>query len=130
MKFHVETLIDITETRARRESDPFAWRQQQNYNTFFGLLSLRVNPVVLDPPIKIEKKLAEQFGSDYYGMHSVWEFDFEVQYKDGLTEKMLLEDFDLVPVINTLEETIILDVSVFRTKDTNLRNIVFSKIDK
>ena len=39
------------------------------------------------------------------------------------------EDFDLIPVINGLSETILNSSDVFRTRDVQARNIVFKLVD-
>ena len=39
------------------------------------------------------------------------------------------EDFDLIPVINGLTETILNNSDVFRTRDSQARNIVFKLAD-
>jgi len=130
MKFKVLTLADITKTDARRGEDNVAWRQQQNYNTFIGTLGLRVNPIVNSSPKSRDVTLGNLgFGKKYKGKHRLWEFSFETEYEGGLTIEMLEQDFDLIPIINNLEETINIEPSTFRPTDEDLKNIIFMYAD-
>ena len=130
MKFKVLTLADITRTDARRGEDSTAWRQQQNYNTFIGTLGLRVNPIVNTKPKSTTVAVGNLgFGKNYKGKHRLWEFNFETEYEGGLTIEMLEQDFDLIPIVNGLEETATIDPSAFRTRDEELKNIIFMYVD-
>jgi len=53
MKFTLTTVVDITETRARRGEDKKQVNQQANYNTMFQTIGLRVNV----DPISLERML-------------------------------------------------------------------------
>jgi hypothetical protein len=130
MKFKVLTLADITKTGARRGEESIAWQQQQNYNTFIGTLGLRVNPTVTTDPKSSNVSVGNLgFGKKYKGKQRMWEFSFETEYEGGLTIEMLEQDFDLIPIIKNLEETIDIDPSTFRTKDEELKNIIFMYVD-
>ena len=129
MEFKITTLIDITETGERRGPDTVAVGQQANWDTLIQVIGLRVNPT----PVSVKKKEGNisklGFGSNYKGSHSYWEFIFNIEY--GATNIVdLKNDFDLVPVIKNLTETIDLDLSVFHTKDSKLANIIFDENDK
>ena len=131
MRFIVSTLVDITQTNARRaDGNKFAYSQQQNYNTLVNTMGLRTNILPL-ADIKIENRLldADEFGSSYTGEHTVWSFPFEVEAEDSLTVEMLEQDFDLVPVITGLDETIKINNNVFRTNGSKDNNILFKTID-
>lgn len=128
--FKILTLIDITKTGARRGENNIAWKQEQNYNTLIGVLGLRVNPTVEQVPrCRKQPTKGMGFGRRYTGQHNIWEFEFEVEYEEALTTAMLEEDFDLIPVINKLNETAKIDPSVFRTNDATNRNIIFKYVD-
>jgi hypothetical protein len=130
MKFKVITLTDISKTDARRGEDSVAWRQQQNYNTFIGTLGLRVNPIVDDKPVMKKRAIGNLgFGSDFKGQQNVWELNFSIEYEGGLTLDMLEQDFDLIPFIGSLEETVKIDPPVFRTNDSKTKNIIFKYVD-
>lgn len=130
MKFKLLTLVDITETGARRGEDKFKWHQQNNYMVVLQTIGLRANPA----PISLTKHSGSisslGFGSKYKGSNVYWQLDFEIEHAGALTTDMLLEDFDLIPVITELEETAKLETNIFRTKDSKLRNIIFEQIDK
>ena len=130
MKFRMQTLIDITETGARRGDNDLEYGQQCNYNTVIQTIGLKANP------LPVAFYVAEQgvgnmgFGSTYKGKNRVWVFDFEIEYKDVVSIETLTEDFDLIPVITGLNETINLNASAFRTKDPELKNTIFKLKDK
>lgn len=130
MKFIVHTLVDITETRARRGEESFLLQQQQNYLTFLQTLGLRVNLSELVSPVAEKISIKDyNFGSNHTGKHQVWTFKFTVEYADALDIDMLENDFDLVPVITELSETVELKQAAFRTKDVQERNILFLLAD-
>ena len=70
------------------------------------------------------------FGSNFKGVHTYWEFEFEIEYEGGLDTEMLVSDFNLVPVITGLNETAKINISVFDTKDAKRKNILFKHTDK
>ena len=121
MRFKLKTLIDITETKKRKEDGIKAFSQQSNYNTVLQTIGLRVNlnPVsVLNTVDNIS-----EFGDNYVGKQRVWTFMFDIEYEGALNIDMLKQDFDLIPIITNLDETIALHNKVFRTtcpKDTNI----------
>jgi hypothetical protein len=128
MEFILYTLVDITETGERRGPDRLAIGQQANYDTLIQVIGLRVNPTPKGVK-KHEGALSKLgFGTDFKGKHTYWEFRFEIEY--GATEiEMLEDDFDLVPIITGLNETAEINISVFKTKDSVQRNIVFRSVD-
>lgn len=125
MKIVVNTLVDITQTNARRGDEKFLVKQQANYMTIVQTVGLRVNPI----PISIKDKEGSiknlKFGSEYTGKHRYWTFIFEHEYQDGLSHEMLLDDFDLIPIITGLNETIDINEPILRTKNKKTTNIVF-----
>lgn len=129
MRFKLQTLVDITETKARRGDDHFLQRQQQNYLTAVQTLSLRANPVI-DRSTSCEKIDIKDlgFGKDYKGVHNVWTFYFE--YEVDVDLDFLIRDFDLVPIINNLQETITFKTSAFLTNGRSDRNTIIQQIDK
>jgi hypothetical protein len=125
VKFIIETLVDITETQARRGADRLLVNQQANYNTIIQTAGLRVNPIPSQVSIN-EKDVTGMFGTAYKGIHRVWTIEIDYEYEGGIDIDMLTEDFDLVPVINNCAESISLDPSVIRSRDKKLQNIIFS----
>ena len=129
MNFEIATLIDITQTNQTkfRSDDRQAINQQANWNTFLQVIGLRSNPYFDSAPscnegIDISNS---EFGSDYTGKQKVWYFKFSIEQEGALSVDFLKDDFDLVPVIPNLTETIKLKPSVFHTSDIELINIQY-----
>ena len=131
MRFIICTLIDITETGCRRGEDPTQYRQQQNFLTVMQTIGLRVNPTYVMPPETIKEipsKLG--LGTSYKTKQTIWKYTFDVDYEGALDVQTLVNDFDLIPVIGGLNETVVLDMPQFITKNTNKTNIIFILSDK
>lgn len=129
MKYQVTTLIDITETRARFDKNDVDWHRQQNYMTVLQTIGLRANPIVEKSPVS--KKMSVKnlgFGSKFKGQHQVWQFEFDLDFAT-IEQCILEEDFDLVPVISGLSETVKLDKSAFITRDAETVNLIFKCVD-
>jgi mannose/fructose/N-acetylgalactosamine-specific phosphotransferase system component IIB len=131
MRFELKTLVDITETGARRGEDSHQYNQQQNFLTLFQTISLRANPIIKKKP-KVEKCNVSNlgFGKKHQGVHSVWSLTFEFESEDQHSLAFLKTDVDLVPIINNLNETADLSIGAFITQDEKDTNIIFREIDK
>jgi hypothetical protein len=130
MNFQIQTLIDITETGTRRQSeDKFSYKQQANFQTVLQTIGMRVNLNYENSPgfgsITINKM---NFGDKYIGKQNIWTFNFSIDYEGGLDLQMLKNDFDLIPIITGLTETAQLDKALFRTTGKD-KNIIFSIVD-
>ena len=130
MEFTIQTLIDITETNVRRQDqDKYKSKQQSNFETIIQTIGLRTNVNYENSPsfdnITVGK-LA--FGDKYIGKQKVWTFNFNIEYEGGLTLDMLTSDFDLIPIITGLDETIQIDKALFRTAGKD-KNIIFSVVN-
>jgi len=129
MKFTLETLVDITQTDARRtDGDTQAYHQQQNFLSILQTIGLRVNVNVTKKPV-CEEKTIKGFGSNFTGKQKVWTLPFEIEFEDAVSLQILKDDFNLVPVITGLTESARINKSVFRTKDSKDRNIIFKLVD-
>ena len=131
MRFTIHTLVDITETGCRRGEDPTQYRQQQNFLTVMQTIGLRVNPTYVMPPETIKEipsKLG--LGTSYKTKQTVWKYTFDVDYEGALDVQTLVNDFDLIPVIGGLNETVVLDMTQFITKNPSKTNINFTLSDK
>ena len=131
MRFKLYTLVDITETKARRGDDYTLVRQQQNFLTVLQTIGLRANPSYNTSPIVLEavpKSL--NLGTEYKGKHTVWTFEFDIEYEDATDINMLISDFEYVPVISGLDETVKFNNDSFITKDSSICNIFFEVSDK
>jgi hypothetical protein len=125
--FEIYTLVDITESKARRGEDLLRVNQQQNYLTMLNTIGLRSNPTIITAPSIVDK--FPKFGSQYKKARHAWRFVFDIEYGAHSIE-MLCKDFDMVPFINNLNEDCEFDITLFNTKNNKTKNIVFSKIDK
>ena len=131
MRFTTYTLIDITETGCRRGEDPTQYRQQQNFLTVMQTIGLRVNPTYVMPPETIKEIPSKiGLGTSYKTKQTIWKYTFDVDYEGALDVQTLENDFDLIPVIGGLNETVVLDMPQFITKNTNKTNIIFILSDK
>jgi len=131
MRFTIYTLVDITETGARRGEDPKQYRQQQNFLTVMQTIGMRVNPTYISKP-KIVKEVPNKYnlGSKYKTKHNIWEYVFDIDYDDALDIDTLINDFDLIPIITGLDETAIFENAHFLTKNDADNNITFKLYDK
>lgn len=129
MRFKIKTLVDITETRARKGEDDVLYGQQQNFMTLLNTLGLRTNINVVGSP-SAEFIQAKEFGKDYKGEQKVWTQIIEVDYEDATNVDFMANDFDLVPVVSGLSETALFDIPVFRTLDAKKKNITFEFIEQ
>lgn len=127
-KFDIYTLVDITNTGAKRNEDGFAYKQHQNFLTVQQTIGLRVNVIMnTDPEIVIDHP---KFGKNYKGKLKVWKVPVEIEYESAITHEMLLQDFLYVPFITGLNESVKFDSAVFETLDEDKCNIVFVVDDK
>ena len=130
MKFCIKTLIDITETRARRQDeDKFAYKQEANFQTVLQTIGMRSNLSYDISPSFEETTIGKiGFSDKYKGKQMLWTFEFDIELEDSLDINMLNNDFDLIPIITGLNETVKLDQALFRTTPGE-RNIIFSVIN-
>ena len=131
MRFIIHTIVDITETHARRGEDPKQYRQQQNFLTVMQTIGLRVNPTYVKAP-EVVKEVPSKLGlgTSYKTKQSVWKYVFDMEYEGALDIETLVNDFDLIPIITQLDETAEFDNAHFLTKDTAKCNILFEIVDK
>jgi len=122
MAFMIKTLVDITNTNAKKEH-AFEHQQQQNFLTLLQTISLRSNPVILELPSCSNIDTESVF--NIKGKNNVWTmiFDFEAEASHSL--EMLTNDLDLVPVIQGLNETVILSPSVFFTSNGSVNSVFY-----
>jgi hypothetical protein len=130
MLFKITTVVDISQTNARRGENKKKENQQANFNTMFQTIGLRVNvePLKCTQSIMDVDKLEYKFGSAIKGKQRVWEFEFENTYEGALATDMMVEDFDLIPVITDLDETAANTNNIFSTKHVTDKNIMFEEL--
>ena len=131
MRFKIITLVDITKTDARRHDEKKLVNQQANFNTLYNTIGLRTNPTEFNVTTIDDDVNLYNFGKKYKGNHKIWVVEFFVEADESTNVELLECDFDLVPIITGLDETINFDKEMFITSQkSNLLNIVFSRIDK
>ena len=125
MQFLIKTLIDITNTGTRKRNTKESW-QQNNCDIIVQTVGIRVN--ITDARISCLDEDTTEFGEQFIGSHKVWYFEFEPNIPDAITVDMMINDFNGVPVILKLDETIDTDTACFSTKDSQFKNIIFQKL--
>jgi hypothetical protein len=130
MKFKLYTLIDITETGSRKGDDPRKIQQQQNFLTILQTIGLRVNPAYDQAPVVLYGTADEfNLGTSFKNRQSIWVFDFDIEHEDAMSINTLVNDFNLVPIIDHLDETAEFENAHFVTGDTRFCNIVFELVE-
>jgi hypothetical protein len=128
MRYRLSTLVDITNSGARRGDDPIAYRQNQNYLTVIQTLGLRTNVEFISLIVDDVKMTNAEFGTAFKGTKKVWTFTFEIEREGYHSLEEMIDDFDVVPIITGLEETAKIEKDIFQTKDLQLKNTVFKKV--
>ena len=129
MIIKIQTLIDITETGVRKGPDKLAVGQQTNWDTLVQVIGLRANPEPQQGDMKKVDIKEYSFGSKHKGKHNVWTYEFWLPDGSASADN-LLDDFNLVPYISNLNETIASNTHVFFTKNSEKCNIIISESDK
>lgn len=120
MRYKIYTLVDITKTGQYRNEDgrELARHQQQNFDTLQQTIGMRANLSYLSPPrVKIDRP--NNYGLDGDDLANIWIFEWEVDREDLFSHNgdelyRLREDFELVPYISGLTETVKYDPAIFR----------------
>jgi hypothetical protein len=130
MRFQLLTLVDITQTDARRGDQTMSYKQQQNFFSVLQTISLRANPVVDSVPV-VERKNTKGlgFGSNFVGEHAVWCLPFVFETAGSHSIEFLKQDFNMVPFIAGLAETAKFKELAFCTDDPKKTNIVFVQLE-
>ena len=130
MRYKILSLIDITKTKARRGRDEDSKKTDQfsNYMTFENSIQLRSNMRMISGPIAEKQDITNlMFGENYVGEHMVWTTVIEADFPDAVSIDTLKEDFDLVPMLIGLDESINIKTGVYRTDDVDYTNVLFIK---
>jgi len=129
MIFKAYTLVDVTQTNARRHDAPKLVNQQANFNTFYNTIGLRTNATEFEITVEEVSIAKLGFGNNYKGKQKVWTIEFYVEAEGSTTVDLLDSDFDLVPIITNLDETVDLDKGLFITHSNHgRRNIIFEQV--
>lgn len=132
MHYKLYTTVDITNTnqhRAEVGKETARWKEQ-NFQTVLQTIGIRANISSYNKPELIEMA-GTLAGFDTDKIIRVWRFDFETE-RDFLFEvngdpvEGLREDFEMVPFISGLDESMEQNFDVFVTYGKS-KNIVFYK---
>ncbi len=132
MDYKLYTTVDITNTgqyRPEPGKEHLRWKEQ-NFQTVLQTLGIRANIIFVGKPIVSEVK-GSLIGFNTDEIIRVWRFDFSTE-RDSLFEHnndpigYLLEDFDGIPFISGLDESMKQNYDVFVT-DGLACNIIFIK---
>jgi len=129
MRVIITTVIDITETNARKHDDSLLQQQQANYLTVLQPVGLRVQLKPIECKTYVGDVSSFGFGSSIQDKQRYWTFEFTYDQVGAVTLNTLIDDFDLVPIITGLNDTAIITNSAFRTKHKADRNIIFKLSD-
>ena len=131
MRFRALSLLDITKTGVSRNKladDQKRVAQFANYMTVENCLQLRSNIKILTVPKGKKMDISNyKFGDNFRGEHMVWEFTFEPETPEAINIKTLNEDFNLIPMLTELDETINISNGVYITDDEDHTNLLFIK---
>lgn len=127
-------LFDITDTGVLQyradQQNLFTRNQHRNWQVVQQLMSLRTQPMTILP---IQNKIVDltdyNFGHNYVGQHRVWATGFAVEPPELYLHKnnpiyWLEQDFDSIPIISELTETIKFSIPCIKCHGSD-KNIVF-----
>jgi hypothetical protein len=112
MRYRLHTLVDITNTGQYRNEPgkEQARLQQQNFDTLINTIGMRSNIEYNYPP-KVIIDIPERYGMIGKNLCNIWVFEWDVEMEyifldNGDDVALLKKDFELVPYIPNLTETI------------------------
>lgn len=121
MRYKIYTLVDITRTGQYRNEPgrELARLQQQNFDTVIQTIGMRANLSYVTPP-KVKIDIPKNYNIKGDELSNIWVFDWEVDREDLFLYNddelyRLKEDFDLVPYISGLTETVKKEPAIFRS---------------
>jgi hypothetical protein len=136
----IHSLMDITKTDIHRNIRPqgtsltqqewdFKRNQQRNWDTVVQLLGLRFQPLDISAPVKLtrQRPAAYGFGWIYGPIDDVNIWKCTCRYETDVDLWLIRNDFNNIPVVRGLEETILYPYSCFSSTGENI-NIVITKL--
>jgi hypothetical protein len=133
--FVMATLIDITQTHVIRGNSKQR-DQQRNWETVLQVLGLKTQPLILEGPVQVTGLDFERhtgwfgdFYRDFPGTHAFWGVRFTSELVDFYSIENLYNDFEQVPIITGLDETVKFMLPIFHSHGS-LKNIHFLEADE
>lgn len=111
--FTLYTLVDITSTNRRKD------HSQKNWDTIINGISMMAQPLgSYLPQMKRQKLTKFKFGSEYKDkIRTVWTWIFAIEHVGALDIKVLMQEFNGMPVIDKLIH--------IETKNSKIKNTYF-----
>lgn len=143
-KYTCLTLVDITKTGAVRhynkamseDRNVYSRKRNQhrNWETVIQVINLRAQPIYLTDPVKLDKQDLSKygFGSNFTGMHTVWEFSFGSEHEGvfdlpGNPGGAFVDAVHHVPIVIKLDETATFTIPAFDSTNAVDMNILITK---
>ena len=134
MEYMLYTTVDITNTgqyRTEPGKEVDRWKEQ-NFQTVLQTLGMRAN-ISFNKKPKVIEISGNVFGFNTNNIIRVWQFEFHTERENFFQSNdnpigYLIEDFDGVPYISGLDESMEQNYDVFVT-DGPSRNVIFSQRD-
>lgn len=134
----IYSLIDITETNVvgnryflSDDNWNFQRNQQRNWETVVQLLGLRFKTKTIYSPKRLDncRPAAYGFGWQYGPISniSIWKCQCNYENNENIDLWKIREDFDKIPIITNLSESIIFSNNCFYSIGPELTNIIISK---
>lgn len=132
MDYTLYTTVDITNTgqyRTEPGKEQLRWKEQ-NFQTVLQTLGIRANISFYRKPIIVEVK-GSLVGFETDEIIRVWRFEFSTEHENLFENNnnpigYLIDDFDMVPYISGLAESMEQNYDVFVTEGP-ARNIIFQQ---
>jgi hypothetical protein len=126
MRYTIHTTVDITNTgqyRTEPGAEAARWKEQ-NFQTVLLTLGIRANISFSQKPSAINIA-GDMLGFNTNNIVKVWTFTFETERDNDKLLEFFKQDFDGVPYISGLDESMEQNFDVFVTEGP-ATNIIFS----
>lgn len=130
--YSIYTLIDVTDANVSSPKiNAKKFYQSQNLNTFMQVIGLRTQPIISSiTKLEAQDLAKHEFGNNYTGSHTVWLLKFVSETegawkKEGNETALLVDDFNLVPIHDNLDETATINGDIINTDNEDSLNTYF-----
>jgi hypothetical protein len=136
----IYSLIDITKTNIQRNNRAqgsslsqkewdFKRNQERNWQTVIQLLGLRFQPETITAPVRLDNQRPASlgFGWMYGPLDDITVWKCRCRYEQDVDLWLIRGDFDNIPIVTGLDESISFPLSCFSSIGDNL-NIVLTEL--